>query len=154
VIETGEIASVPPAMDSDGRAGAEMPQQQVEVILVRQLASYLTIPIFVVGMDENLIYYNDAAGNLLGRRFDEAGEMPLTDLPGKFKILAEDGTPLSIQDMPITAAVRERRPEHLRLRYESLDGVQRTIEVTAFPLEGQGGRQLGAVAIFWEAPGA
>lgn len=131
-----------------------MPQQQVEVILVRQLASSLTIPIFVVGMDEHLIFYNDAAGVLLGRRYDEVGEMPLSDLPHKFKILAEDGSPISIKDMPITAAVRERRPDHVRLKYESLDGVQRTIEVTAFPLEGQGGRQLGAVAIFWEVPGA
>jgi len=129
-----------------------MPQQQVEVILVRQLASYLTIPIFVVGMDENLIFYNEAAGVLLGRRFDEVGEMPLADLPGKFKILAEDGSPISIQDMPITAAVRERRPGHLRLKFESLDGVRRTVEVTAFPLDGQGDRHLGAVAIFWEVP--
>jgi hypothetical protein len=31
------------------------------------------------------------------------------------------------------------------------DGVWRKIEVTAFPVEGQGGRHLGAVAIFWEA---
>lgn len=145
-------ASMSSAMDSDGRAAAEMPQQQVEVILVRQLASYLTMPIFVVGTDESLIFYNEAAGVLLGRRYDEAGEMPLADLPGKFKVLAEDGTPVSIQDFLITAAVRERRPGHARLKFESLDGVRRTVEVTAFPLEGQGGRHLGAVAIFWEVP--
>jgi hypothetical protein len=34
-----------------------------------------------------------------------------------------------------------------------LDGVARQIEVTAFPLIGQGGHRLGGVAIFWEAQG-
>jgi hypothetical protein len=33
---------------------------------------------------------------------------------------------------------------------QGLDGVPRRIAVTAFPLEGQGERHLGAVAIFWE----
>jgi PAS domain-containing protein len=131
-------------------SGADLPQQQVEVILLRQLASYLTIPMFVIGMDEHLLYYNEAAGLLLGRRYDEVGEMPLSELPARFKILRQDGSPVSIHDLPITAAVRERRPDHVRLKYESLDGVQRMVEITAFPLEGQGGRQLGAVAIFWE----
>jgi hypothetical protein len=32
----------------------------------------------------------------------------------------------------------------------ALDGIKRRIEVTAFPIEGQGGRHLGAVAILWE----
>jgi PAS domain-containing protein len=134
-------------------SGADLPQQQVEVILLRQLASYLTIPMFVIGMDEHLLYYNEAAGLLLGRRYDEVGEMPLSDLPARFKILSQEGGPISIHDLPITAAVRERRPDHVRLKYESLDGVERLVEITAFPLEGQGGRQLGAVAIFWEVEG-
>jgi hypothetical protein len=33
-----------------------------------------------------------------------------------------------------------------------LDRVRRVIEITAFPLDGQSGRRLGAVAIFWEVP--
>jgi hypothetical protein len=33
---------------------------------------------------------------------------------------------------------------------QGLDQVRRHIEVTAFPLIGQAGRHLGAVAIFWE----
>jgi hypothetical protein len=31
-----------------------------------------------------------------------------------------------------------------------LDGIERDIEVTAVPIHGQGGRKLGAFAIFWE----
>jgi hypothetical protein len=36
------------------------------------------------------------------------------------------------------------------VRFHSLDGVDHVIEVTAFPLEGHGGRHIGAVAIFWD----
>ena len=140
-------------MDSGGWGGAEMPQQQVEVILMRQLASYLTMPIFIVGTDENLLFYNEAAGVLLGRRYDEVGEVPLQELATIFHTVAEDGSPLSTGDLPIAIALRERRPAHLRFKYQALDGVLRTVEATAFPLEGQGGRHLGAVAIFWEING-
>jgi hypothetical protein len=40
---------------------------------------------------------------------------------------------------------------HRRIRFKALDGVQRIVEITALPLEGQGGYWLGSVAIFWEA---
>ena len=56
--------------------------------------------------------------------------------------------------LPLTVAVRERRPVHTRLMGKSLDGEPRHLEVTALPLEGQGGRYLGAVAIFWKVEGA
>ena len=44
----------------------------------------------------------------------------------------------------------ERRPAHDTISLTGADGVDRTIEVTAFPLEGGGGRLIGAVAMFWE----
>src|SRR5439155_856752 len=36
-------------------------QKQVEIILMRQLASYLTLPVFVVDPEGNLLYYNPPA---------------------------------------------------------------------------------------------
>ena len=38
-----------------------MLQKQVEIILMRQLASYLTLPVFVVDPEGNLLYYNASA---------------------------------------------------------------------------------------------
>ena len=130
-----------------------MPQREIELILMRQLASYLSMPIFVLGTDEKLLYYNEAAEVLLGRRYDEAGEMPLEELSRTFQTTAEDGSPLPPDALPLGIALRQRRPAHVRFRYQALDAVWRTVEVTAFPLEGQGGRHLGAVAIFWEIDG-
>lgn len=128
-----------------------MPQNEIELILLRQWASYLTMPIFMVGSDENLLFYNEPAEKLLGHPYEEAGEMPLENLPTMFQITDIDGSPLPPNAFPLFAALREHRPAHLPIRYRALDGVWREVEITAFPLEGQGGRHLGAVAIFWEA---
>ncbi len=127
-----------------------MAQKEIELILLRQWASYMAMPIWIADSDENLLYYNEPAEVLLGRRFDEAGELRLEELPTYFRLSTEEGSPLALDAFPPAIALRERRPAHLRVRYRGLDRVWRTVEVTAFPLEGQGGRNLGAVAIFWE----
>jgi PAS domain-containing protein len=130
-----------------------MPQQPIELILTRQWASYLAVPVWVMGESGDLLYYNESAELVLGRRFDEAGEMPGDELASIFQTTAEDGSPLRSDELPINIALLKRRPAHLRHRFRGLDGFWRLVDVAAFPLEGQGGRQLGAVAIFWEVSG-
>ncbi len=127
-----------------------MAQKEIELILLRQCASYLEMPIWLMGSDGELLYYNEPAEPILGRRFDEAGPMPGEELSTMFLTTAEDGSPIDANDLPINIALTKRRPAHLPMRIQGLDGIWRMIEVTAFPIEGQGGRHLGAVAIFWE----
>ncbi len=126
-----------------------MSQKQIEIILMRQLASYLVLPIFVVDPDGNLLFYNEPAEGLLGRTFDEAGEMPMREWSTIFKQTDKDGAPLQPDELPLVQALHSRRPAHRVIRITGLDGVSRLIEITAFPLEGQGGRLLGAAALFW-----
>ena len=114
-----------------------MPQRDVELILVRQLASYLTLPIFVVDPKGTLIFFNEPAEALLGRRFDE------TD---------DHGSPLLIDELPLVTALREHRPAHGSFWVRGADGERQAIEVTAFPMVGQAGRDLGAVGLFWSEP--
>src|SRR3972149_10444852 len=71
----------------------EMPQQPIELILTRQWASYLAVPVWVMGEDGDLLYYNEPAEAVLGRRFDEAGEMPGEELASIFRTTNEDGSP-------------------------------------------------------------
>jgi len=52
-----------------------MPQRPIEIILARQLASYLAVPILIVDRDMNLLYFNESAEPVLGKRFDETGEI-------------------------------------------------------------------------------
>lgn len=128
-----------------------MAQQPIELILTRQWASYLAVPVLVMSVEGNLLYYNEPAEELLGRRYDEAGPMPLAELPAIFEIISDDDeSPLPPDALPLGIALWEHRPAHRRLRFRGLDGIWRRVDVTAFPLEGEGGRQMGAVALFWE----
>lgn len=130
-----------------------MTQREVELILVRQLASYLTLPIFLVDPAGNLIYYNEPAELLLGRRYDETGEMAVEEWGTVFVPRDSDGVPLPPTALPLVRALTNHRPEHGRMIIDGLDGARRTLDVTALPLVGQHGRELGAMAVFWEVPG-
>lgn len=131
-----------------------MAQRAIELILLRQWASHMALPIWVTGIDGNLVYYNEPAEAMLGVRYDEAGEMPLAQLGDLFQITDEDGAPLDTAVFPLAIALEQRRPSHRRLRYRGLDGVWRIVEVTALPFEGEGREPLGAVAIWWEVADA
>src|SRR6266545_5671917 len=60
-------------------------QQPIEIILLRRWASHMAMPVWIAGEEGELLYYNEPAEELLGQRFDEAGEMPLKDLPAIFR---------------------------------------------------------------------
>jgi PAS domain-containing protein len=127
-----------------------MSQKDIEVILTRQLASCLAMPIFIVDPSGTLIFYNESAEAILGFRFDETGEMPASEWAETYRPMNEDGELLPPESLPLLVTVTKQQPSHGRLWIRGLDGVFRHIEVSAFPLIGQGARLLGAVAIFWE----
>lgn len=128
-----------------------MSQQELEVILARQLASYLAMPIFIVDPEGNLLFYNEPAEAILGRRFEETGGMAAGEWARLFTPTDLKGMPLPPGELPLMLALTHGHPAHRRFCIRGLDGQRRRIEVTAFPLIGQAGRNLGAVALFWEA---
>ena len=127
-----------------------MAQKEIELILLRQCASHMAMPIWVMGLDSELLYCNEAAEKILGASFDEVGPMPGKELAERFFTTTEDGLPLDTNELPINIALTKQKPAYLPMRIQGLDGILRMIEVTAFPIMGQGGQHLGAVAIFWE----
>jgi PAS domain-containing protein len=50
-------------------------QKPLEMILARNLLSSISTPGFLVGEEGALLFYNEAAGALLGRRFEETGSL-------------------------------------------------------------------------------
>ena len=128
-----------------------MPQQEIETILARHLASYLAMPIFVVDPQGTLLFYNEPAETILGRRFAETGPMPMEEWSTIFEPTDDAGVRLSPDELPLAIALKERRPAHRSFWIRSLDTQPRHIEATCFPLIGQAERYLGALAIFWEA---
>jgi PAS domain-containing protein len=126
-----------------------MAQQPVELILVRHLASRLGVPVFVVDPAGDLVYFNEPAERVLGRRFDEIRVMPFEEWTTVFAPSAS-GRRLAPEELPLVVALRWGRPDHRSLDIIGGDGVRRTIEVTAFPILGPAERRIGAVAMFWE----
>jgi PAS domain-containing protein len=125
-------------------------QNPLEIILLRQWASYMAIPIWITSPEGILIYFNEPAERVIGVRYGEAGPLPVGELVSRYHVTDEHGAPISPPDLPLAVAIEQRRPCHSRLKIRSEDGKHRLIAVTAFPIEGQGGRFLGAVAMFWE----
>ena len=126
-----------------------MAQYEIEVILLRQLASYLAMPIFIVDPRGTLVFYNEPAEIILGKRFEETGEMSPEEWSTAFQPTDEQGRPLEPEAMPLMIAFNDRRSTHGSLWIQGFDGVRRHIEATAFPLVGQSDRFLGAVVLFW-----
>lgn len=127
-----------------------MSKRPFEMILFRQLAGHLPLPVFLVDTVGTLIFYNEAAEHVLGRRFDETGEMTAPEWSSVFVPRDERGEMLPSSALPLSVALAEKRPAHKRFEIRGLDGVLRHIELTALPLHSLDGTFHGAVAIFWE----
>ena len=122
----------------------------VELILMRELASCLATPVFLVDPAGTLIYYNEQSEKLLGRRFDETGEMPAAEWGTIFTPVDDAGNPIPPEGLPLVVALRDQAPSYKTMRIQALDGVQRRLQVAALPIIGRADRLLGAVALFWE----
>ena len=124
-------------------------QKHLVLILAREFASNLSTPTLIADARGYVVYYNEAAETVVGRRFSEAGEMPLEDWLENFDARTLASEPLTPEQRPARIAFDERRASHLRYLVTSIDGVEREIEVTAFPLFAHTDEFVGVVVIFW-----
>ena len=120
----------------------------LELILARNLLSSLSTPAFLVNLPGDIVFFNDAAGALLGRRFEETGAMSAQDWVDAFGPLDDDGQPIPVEDQPLTRALRANSAAHAFHRIRSLTGVEHDVEVSALPIIGAGGFH-GAMVFFW-----
>ena len=129
-------------------------QRPIELILARNLLSSLSTPAFLANEPGEIIFYNLAAGAILGRRFEETGRMSPEEWTSTFGPFAEDGRPIPLEQQPLTIALRANRAGHAVYRIRSLSGAERTIEASGLPIVGIDGFE-GAMVFFWpvdEAP--
>lgn len=118
------------------------------MIQARSLAASLMTACFLVDAAGTLIYFNKAAGELLGLTFEEAGPMDPGTWGTRFKPREPGGRELPVDDLPLTIALRAGRPATARMEITSADGRDYLIDVSALPIAGDS-VQLGAIAIFW-----
>jgi len=125
-------------------------QKPLELILARNLMSALSTPAFLVDEGGVLVFYNEAAGTLLGKRFEELGTVGPEEWGSMFGPFDERGEPIPYDELPLVIAVRNGRPAHADFEISSVDGNRQRVEASAFPiLTAHGSR--GAIAVFWPA---
>ena len=129
---------------------AERRTKHLVLILAREFASNLATPTLIADDQGRIVFYNEAAEEVIGTTFAEAGEMPLDEYSTSFAPRTRDSEePLPAEDLPARIALDQRRAAHMQLRATSRDGVDRDIAVTAYPLFAHADEFVGIVAIFW-----
>lgn len=123
-------------------------QRPLELILARNLLSALSTPAFLVNRAGDVLFFNEAAGALLGRRFEETGTLPAHEWTSVFGPLDDSGRPLPIEQQPLTAALRANRAGHAPHRIRSVTGTVHEVEVSGVPVMGSGDFH-GAMLFFW-----
>ena len=122
----------------------------IQIILARQLASSLAMPILIVDTEGTLIFYNEPAEVILDQRFEETGEMPADAWSGLFAVADEARKPIAQEDRPMMMALSERKPYSRTVWMQCGHREWLHVNITAFPLIGEGRQFLGAQMIFWE----
>jgi PAS domain-containing protein len=131
-------------------ASGSVGHKPIELILLRQLAGRLPMPVAIVDAKGHLVFVNDAAEQLLGIDFAALGEVPVSRFGELLDPRQPDGSPLPVEDMTIAVALHERRPQQGRMILHDQDGKGHLVVTNAIPLDGQGGLLLGSMSIFWE----
>jgi len=110
--------------------------------------SALSTPAFLVDEGGLLVFYNEAAGTLLGKGFDEVGHVGPSEWGGLFGPYDAAGETIPYDDLPVVRAVRAGRPAHATFGVRAFDGQVHAVECSAFPILTAHGSQ-GAIAILW-----
>jgi PAS domain-containing protein len=122
----------------------------IQLILARQLASCLAMPILIVDTEGRLIFYNEPAEAILNQRFEETGEIAADTWSTLFALADEERKPIAQEDRPTMMALSERRPFSRTVWMQCGHRDWKHTSITAFPLIGEGGQFLGAQMVFWE----
>lgn len=123
-------------------------QRPLELILARNLLSSISTPAFLVGEGGPLLFYNEAAGAMLGRRFEDTSVLTAEDWTQAFGPMDMAGDSIPFEQIPATVALRSNRPYHGRFAIRGAGGVDLDIAASAIPIVGPGGAS-GAIVFFW-----
>lgn len=130
-----------------------MAAHNLEIILSRQLADCLSLPVFIVGPDGKLLFYNEPAEQILGKRFEHTGVLEVGEWSTLFRPQDDKGNTIPSEKLPLVNALTKRKPAFGSFWINSLDGKSHKITVTAYPIIGRARKFSGALAIFWKEEG-
>jgi PAS domain-containing protein len=122
--------------------------QPLLLIQARNLITNLALPALLTDPDGQLLFFNDAAAEVLGRRFEEVGRLPREEWAREIGPFDGEGRPLAADSLPLGRALRDGHPAQGRFNVRLGDAGLRDVEVTALPLLVPGNFE-GAMVVFW-----
>lgn len=125
-----------------------MAYQEIEIILSRQLAEYLSVPVFIVDPEGNLIFYNVPAEIILGQKFGDTGPMTVHEWSNMFYPEYDDGSSFPAEELPLIKTLKERSLFHGQFWIRNYNRVRHKISVSSFPILSSSNRFLGGMAVF------
>ena len=126
---------------------AATPQQPLDLILARNLMTVLETPSFLVDNDGQMVFFNEAAGHMLGKRFEEIGRLSREEW-NEIGPVDAAGNPAPSDKMPLAVALRTGHPAHGRFHIRTDQEKIVEVETSAFPLVSSGDFH-GAMVVFW-----
>jgi PAS domain-containing protein len=139
--------SPPTELEEPAAARLGAADQPLELILARNLISIISLAAMLVDSDQRIVFYNDAAAEIVGSPFEEIGTLPLEEWNARYGPFDDDGAIVPPDELPLSIAVREGRPAYARLHIRGERGPLE-VETGALPLVGPAGYH-GAIVVFW-----
>lgn len=128
-------------------------QKPLELILARNLLTSISTPAFLVDGKATMVFYNEAAAAMLGRSFEDAGQMTAEQWTSAFGPLDPEGQALGVDQLALTEAIRDGRPAHGSFSIRVASGACESIEAAAFPIVANPNGSSGAMIMFWPQSG-
>lgn len=125
-------------------------QKSVVLILARELASNIATPMLLLDQNGTLVYFNEPAEAIFGTRFDAVGEVRADVWDERWPVTDAEGRPMSLMNSPLANVILNQTPGHQSIRVLGLDGEERAVDATVFPLFDSGHQFVGAVGVFWQ----
>src|SRR5436305_7915953 len=122
--------------------------QPLLLIQARNLITNLALPAFLTDTDGALLFFNDAAGEVLGRTFEEVGPLSRDEWGREFGPFDAEGNPLAVNHQPLANALRSGHAAQGRFWLSTGAENLRQVEVSALPLLEPGNFE-GALVVFW-----
>jgi PAS domain-containing protein len=126
-------------------------QRPLELILARNLLSSLSTPGLLVGEGGSLLFYNEAAGAIIGRSFEDATGLTADEWTREFGPLDADGEPIAYDNITATQTLRAHMPFQGEFSIKTAGG-RREIALTAIPIVAPD-ESTAAVVLFWPTDG-
>jgi len=124
-------------------------QRPLELILARNFLTSIATPAFLVSSEGAMLFYNEAAGALLGVPFEEIGRLDPDAWIKSFGPFDPNGAPIPIEQLELTIALRDGRPAHSTFTIRSTDGEHHEIAASGMPIVSAENGASGAIIFFW-----